>query len=586
MPPEVTTHDLEQLGDKRFEQLIASLVFADHPEARRPAVPDGGADVIFPAKDGQPSKVWQVKLYPRTINWTKCVKSLDDAVKNHQPDLVTFVFPKDLTSKTEQPKFAEKLDGRHKGVTVDRWELFHIQERLAANPQIWRRYFGDETEEVLARALEQGNKPLNTINDLTDRAFALGEFADGLDPNFDYVTSFGPAEAAPRIYTDVPFMTVTRTRGDRAVTHDAFLRDEATSEARFGFDDSEEGQQAREKVRLSFAAGEPVELTGGIWLRVDPAPVAAKKTQEEFLEAGIQQASVTLTPGPARKLAVRVERDGQVFSRQFAVRAIPFAPGANAALGGSIPGLFLTMDFRLPGPPKVQVRANLGYWRTEDATTNAASAQFILDFFAADRTVFIADGFLPDGGLEVDRASKMQVSEQTLEQLGVMAEFFAAVAVIEAEHGPLPIPGSITNVDLARVVLVAEIIKTRRGIASADDLVLDVPFNEVDATMDSFRRGRSVRLRQQMTVLDTVVDLGIAEFKMPKARMVATERGIKPGFVRLRPKQTGESIEFRLIRENESPVVSDLLWTPARGELTDHHRDLGDIDGPGAHNRR
>jgi hypothetical protein len=70
VPAEITTHDLELLGDKGFEQLIASLVLVEHPTARRPAVPDGGADVLVPADDAEAAKVWQVKLYPRTINWT------------------------------------------------------------------------------------------------------------------------------------------------------------------------------------------------------------------------------------------------------------------------------------------------------------------------------------------------------------------------------------------------------------------------------------------------------------------------------------------------------------------------------------
>ena len=46
MAREISQRDLEDLGDERFEQLVASLVFAEHENAERPAAPDGGADVL------------------------------------------------------------------------------------------------------------------------------------------------------------------------------------------------------------------------------------------------------------------------------------------------------------------------------------------------------------------------------------------------------------------------------------------------------------------------------------------------------------------------------------------------------------
>jgi hypothetical protein len=96
--------------------------------------------------------------------------------------------------------------------------------------------------------------------------------------------------------------------------------------------------------------------------------------------------------------------------------------------------------------------------------------------------------------------------------------------------------------------------------------VLDVPFEEVDAVMESIRRGHNVRFRQRMTVLGANVDLGMAEFKMPSAPLVLTEKGMKPGQVKLRLKSSEERIEFRLVEEpSEPPVISELLWTPGRG---------------------
>jgi hypothetical protein len=300
--------------------------------------------------------------------------------------------------------------------------------------------------------VEQGGKPLNTTGDLTDRVLALGQFAGGLDPNFEYKISFGRAQSAPAVYAETPFMMITRTKDGERVTYEAYLRQEATSEARFGFTDDDAGQQARDKARLGIAAGESVGLSGGIWLNVAPAPIVAKQTHDEFIKEGVQKASITMVPGAPRDLKLRVERDGRVVSRQFEMRPIPPVPGADAALGGALPGLLLTMDFRLPGPPKVRVGADLSYLPIPDAAANAEAAQFVLDFFHADRTVFVAAGFLPDDGIDVDQSAKAQVPESTLEQLAVTAQFYAAIATIQAKHGPLPVPEAISDLDLAQVV--------------------------------------------------------------------------------------------------------------------------------------
>jgi hypothetical protein len=55
MAIEVSARDLADLGDERFEQLIASIVFAEESRAERPATPDGGADVLVPSSGESPA---------------------------------------------------------------------------------------------------------------------------------------------------------------------------------------------------------------------------------------------------------------------------------------------------------------------------------------------------------------------------------------------------------------------------------------------------------------------------------------------------------------------------------------------------
>ena len=92
----------------RFEQLVLALVKLEHPTARRIERPDGGADVLVPAKGATPARVWQAKRYPNKISWTKCERSLADAIAQYKPSTVTFVFARNL-SKHGEGAFAKRL---------------------------------------------------------------------------------------------------------------------------------------------------------------------------------------------------------------------------------------------------------------------------------------------------------------------------------------------------------------------------------------------------------------------------------------------------------------------------------------------
>jgi hypothetical protein len=263
---------------------------------------------------------------------------------------------------------------------------------------------------------------------------------------------------------------------------------------------------------------------------------------------------------------MRIERDGTTTSRHFEMRPIPPLPGADVALGAAPLGLMLTLDFSLPGAPRVRVNCNLSYRPTSDAAANASAARLLLDFFYADRVLFLAPDFLPPGGTAADPNSKPRIPEHDLMQLEVNARLYAAVALIEAKHGRLEVPEEITDAEVNLATSIADVIATGQGSAAFDDLTLEVPFGQVDATMASIKAGRPIQSPCQFALFGSGIDLGPAEFIIPEVALYVTEASQQPGFVRLRLKLRHQSVSFKLIKETAAkPVVSDLLWTPGRG---------------------
>ena len=357
MAREITQRDLEDLGDERFEDLVAAVVFAEYPDAERPDAPDGGADVLVPATEAHGALVWQVKHYTRRIAWKKCEESLDAAVASYDPEAITFVFPHNLT-KPRRDEFEERLAKRYPKVKVMPWGLERIKELLARHPRIATRYFGEDRTDVLPgllRAVAQGGKELENTRDIADRAFELDSFADVSDPSFEYEMSFGRADAAPKVWSDTPFMVIDEVRDGRRLTTEARLRPEAKGELLGGFTDDEAGERSREKAREAFAAGESVEVNEGVWMQANPAPVAAMEAYEVAKERGLTHGLAKLSPGEPHEFEMRLELAGETATRRFVARPIPPRAGAKLAYGSAQDGLAVFLDFQLDKPPVVSI---------------------------------------------------------------------------------------------------------------------------------------------------------------------------------------------------------------------------------------
>jgi hypothetical protein len=568
MAIEVTARDLADLGDQRFEQLVASIVFAEEPHAERPATPDGGADVLVPSSGESPARVWQVKHYPDRIAWKKCESSLDDAIAAYDPSDVVFVFPRNL-SKPQRETFETRLARRAPDVGVRLWGLTHIQEKLAAHPEIATRYFGEDRDDLLAgvlRAVKQGGEPLETTRDLADRAFALDAFAETKDPSFTYEYSFGSATAADRAWQDVtPFMVVHDIRGERRVSAEAWLRPEAQANASMAFTADEDGARARAAVREGHAAGEPVRLTSGFVLLVDNTPVVAKELYDAAQEEGYEHEGSTISPGDSFDLTIRLGTSDDAEQRAFAVRHIPPTSGSQVALGAVGGGLALFADFVLAAPPKVQVNLQLSLWPGRDPSENATAARFLINYLSADTVVCVAEDILPAGGLTVSGAD-IRPDDSMRDQLKLTATFFDGVALIEQHLGPIDAPYPFSRQDYEEVLVVAAALGTRTGTFTCTELSIDLPPNQVDTFVASAEAGHRGRHPLRLPLFGKRLDVGIAEFDTPPIRFVFKEPSKEPGKTRVVLRTEPVSVPFRLVTEEpRAPARPSRLWTPGQG---------------------
>jgi hypothetical protein len=570
MPREVTSRDLQDLGDERFEQLVASLVFAEEPCAERPANPDGGADVLVPASGAQRARVWQAKHYTSHISWSKCESSLDDGVASYDPGEVTFVFARDLT-KPQRDKFTERLVDRHPSVKVKHWGLHRIQELLARYPDIACRYFGEDRIDALPsliRAFQQGGKELENTRDLADRAFDLDTYADVSDPSYEYDVSFGRADLPKPLWSEPPFMVVEQIRGDRRVTTEARLRPEAQADVLCGFSADEAGERAKDRVREAFAAGQSIDLTEGLWLRVENAPVVAKEALDAARDQTWDQATSTLSPGPPQELEVRLGARDDALRRIFGTRPLPPAEGSQFSFGSIDSGLALFADFALSKPSTVSLNLRLSFRRSEDSAVDAQAAKFMLEFLRAERVTCIAPGLLPDAGLVLEGANKPHADEADLAHLEFCVALLDAVATIEANFGSLAVPDTITRGDFEQAVAAASILRRDGGSVSFEELSIELPYDQVDEFIRLAQAGHPGRHPVRFKVFGRVLDLGLAEFNTPPVRLVATERGDAPDEARIRLRTENTNIPFRLVQRGqpeESPATSSKLWTPAQG---------------------
>ncbi len=136
---------------------------------------------------------YQCKHFPRGINWTKCVGSLDTAV-DHYKGLreVVFYFSKDLTDR-ERNTFNKRLVGRHPGVEVSYVGRSRILSTLLESKngtRVVERFLGhtEPDRRYIERMVNAGGA-VETAEDMHVRLAALSETANAKDNRFGYRSS-------------------------------------------------------------------------------------------------------------------------------------------------------------------------------------------------------------------------------------------------------------------------------------------------------------------------------------------------------------------------------------------------------------
>lgn len=564
MSPAVTQRDLADLGDELFEQLVASLVLREHPDAERPDAPDGGADVLLTARDREDAVVWQVKHYPERPAWKKCEASLDTAVATYRPGRVIFVFPRDLTKAMRQ-QFERRLQGRHKGVEVTAWTLFHLQEKLAEHDDIRARYFDKDKAEVLPalmRAVRQGVRPLESTTDVADRAFGLDEFTDVTDPNFEYAVSFGGASLPSQTWERTPYLIVTERRGDRQVSVPAWPREGVeVPPTTFGFNDDENGRTARERVREGLAAGEQVELREGIWFQIPKAP---RYAMEALKNADLSTGRYQLQTGEMHQLTMTVEVADERLERHFDIRAIPPREGSEVAFGCVADGLALFLDFTALQPPEVNMQLRLSPRVGPDMATNARAAEFMVAFVESDQVTCRCEELLP-ADLEVIEKGPPDAHE--LGYISLHAHLFRSLAVIEEHLGRrLKVPDTVKVREVQELVDAAAVLRDRGGRGRFGKLTQELPAAEVKTFLDQIERGGVVRHPVTVPLLGEQVVLGMGEFELPHFKLVVPRVSDRLGHAQVDLVPDDEAVRFRLIDPETDPHGWEVaIWIKGHG---------------------
>jgi hypothetical protein len=560
MATEPSVRDLEDLGYQRFEELIASLVFAKHERAERLAAPDGGADILTRADADSVATVWQVKHHTSRINWRNCALSLDRAVECYAPDEVVFVFPRDLT-KPQRDQFMSSLSARHPRITVIYWGLQHLRELLADLPGIARRYFGSDQADLLPavlRAVEHGSN-IDTLADVVRRAASLDQIADSLDPNFEYEITFGvkdkllewsPGDPLLMMPDDPDNRTEVRIRPRPGVTGGVFQE----------FTEDPAGRRALAAVREAFAAGERITVFDGIELYVAaPAPGLLQETLEK--SGSPEGNSIGLFPsGETYRFSLAIP--GVSESCVFDARPLP-GEGANGSYGCIRDGLGFYCDFDEPtaepgaGAVKVEGRIELKWHRDGEAPVDIAALATLCAFHAADAVTVECEDL------------HISTSSQQLRGSGARLKYYefwlrglAAVRILELQGRSVEVPHEVTNEEFLLLAEAATLMSGVDGSFTAESC----SFELVQMDLDALTRWSARLMDVELEVFNSEISLGTRLVDLPEAAMLTADPDGVDGPVSARLCPSASVVRCSASTKAGLGVGRGGLWIPPKAK--------------------
>ncbi len=187
---------MQALEHEDFELLVHELLVAgrggEGTTLRKLTPPDGGADSLVLGRDDAVAGAFQAK---------------------HSPD---------RTQASSAGGWANATPAWTSTPSLS------VERMLDEHPHVAARFFGPDARNLhrsVARATKVGGAELETAADLVARAGELADFADELDPRFEYEQALGRREPH---WAEEPYMSVVEETSERRyVRTAAFVRGEA-----------------------------------------------------------------------------------------------------------------------------------------------------------------------------------------------------------------------------------------------------------------------------------------------------------------------------------------------------------------------
>lgn len=392
--------------------------------------------------------------------------------------------------------------------------LTDIERLLDEQPQIAPRFLSPDARDIRAaveRATKLGGAQLETATDLVARAGELADFADELDPRFEYEQTLG--QRAPQWAEDPYLSLIEETSGRRYVRTDAFVREEADVSAPIiTFTDDEAGREARERARDELARGHDAALTSGVRVLFPQAPRLVREMADDdcSMRRGI------LFSGDSVEISVALETDEAALERTFTMHSVPPKAGGGLALAAVDGALWFEVIF--PEPPSADFLLNCSARFGPSAGDNLLAASWARALTGDAQVSLRCPELLPDG-LDAPVQGR---DEGARAELTARREVYADLVFIERSLGvELTLPERFSRSDLAVIQTARDILRTGRGKGTFDAGKMLVSAEEVrryEGTLRGVRR----RDRIVLELWDTCLDLGLGEWILPP--LVVVER--------------------------------------------------------------
>jgi hypothetical protein len=505
-----------------FEQLVFELVRCEEPTAERIKAPDGGADVLRPQTQQQPSKVWQAKRYTGDINWEECEASLVRAVGRWSPEEIVFVFARDLSEVTEA-SFTTRLAGHRQAlendVSVIRWGLSELVRRLSERNDLRVRFFGQDLEpmwQALNRTISAGGA-LQSAEDLVQRAKTLSEWAAQQDKRFTQAVVASEVEAPEPKWEDLPFMTLQIADPSTRVNIATWPREGAeVSPPIFGFLESEDGARARLSAIRQLARGESARITEGARVQMDAPEVVRALAPGHVLET----AEMSLSPGDPVPFAIEIPRgDGAVMTRSIEMYNVPPPPGGAGALAGYAGSVLVQAIIRLREQPRISLELQLSGQFAGDLQENADAAELLLAFYEEREGTLRSELLFPGG--ELTAPLHDEPDQEKLRELQILNSLFGSLVFIQDQLGiTLMPPPEVSPEDVDALLTVRRVLETGEGTATFEGMSGMVDNPQEIAWLAEKASGSIQQRPVVYEVFDRQLTLGTGAYQLPQLKVV------------------------------------------------------------------